>query len=199
LTAAEFEVVFPLLAWQLLFVHGITIGYHREHIATFRTRCPRAVPTLVAAGAVAFMAVALSNPSVNGPAWLRWSVVSPQHFVSLYERYFSLSDLGIGRVLNLAVALPFGYALLTRGWGVASRFERLFVTLGQGSLGAFVLHVYGLLLLAHLPSTDEVWINTLVQVLLIVGIALLLDRIQRWRVRRPAAVATPGLVAVHVR
>jgi hypothetical protein len=97
-------------------------------------------------------------------------------------------------LLNLAVALPCGYALLTRGWALASRFQGLFVTLGQGSLGAFVLHVYGLLLLAHLPSTDEVWINTLVQVLLIIGIAMLLDSIHRWKVREPIRFTAPSIL-----
>jgi hypothetical protein len=196
LTAAEFETVFPLLAWQLLFVHGITIGYHRDAIAAFFARSSKAFPVMVGAGAVAFMVFALSNPAVSGPAWLRWGLVSPQHFVSMYERYFSLSDLGMGRVLNLAVALPVGYALLTRGWAVASRFQGLFVTLGQGSLGAFVLHVYGLLLLAHLPHTDEVWINTLVQLLLIVAIASLLSGMQRWRrAAQGGGFVTLGLTA----
>jgi len=71
--------------------------------------------------------LALSNP------------VSPQHFASIYERYSSLWDLGIGRIVNLAVALPCGYALLAWGWAIAGRFQRLFVTLGQGWLVAFVL------------------------------------------------------------
>jgi hypothetical protein len=32
LTGAEFESGFPILVWQLLFVHGIVIGYHREQL-----------------------------------------------------------------------------------------------------------------------------------------------------------------------
>jgi hypothetical protein len=199
LTAAEFELVFPLLSWQLLFVHGIAIGYHREGIGAFLARAPKALPLVVAGGSVAFMIFALSNPAVAGPSWLRWAMVSPQHFASMYERYFSLSDLGMGRVLNLAVALPAGYALLTHGWPIARRFQALFVTLGQGSLGAFVLHVYGLLLLAHLPITDEVWINTVVQLLLIVAIAWLLNGMERWRVRRVRPFAAPGLVPIPAR
>ena len=59
----------------------------------------------------------------------------------LYTRYFSLTDLGIGRLLNLAVALPLGYMLLSRCWTIAGPFQTMFVTLGQRSLGAFVLHV----------------------------------------------------------
>ena len=58
--------------------------------------------------------------------------------------------------------------------------------LGQHSLGAFVLHVYGLLLLAHLRLPQGIWINTLVQMTLVYAIATLLDgaRILRERRRR---------------
>jgi len=188
LTASEFEAVFPILAWQLLFVHGITIGYHRENIAAAVARCPRALPIGVACACVAFMTFALSNPSVEGPPWLYWRVFSPERFFALYDRYFSLTDLGIGRILNLGVALPVGYALLA--WcaigSIAARLQPLFVTLGQGSLGAFVLHVYGLLLLAHLPETDVLWINTVVQVTLIVAIAAALNALNRLPARRRA-------------
>jgi len=191
LTSAEFEIVFPILAWQLLFVHGVAIGAHREQVSAFFARCPRTLPMAVVAGALGFTLFALANPAVAGPPWLRWSLVSPERFAELYERYFALSDLGIGRVLNLAVALPVGYLLLTRGWPIARRFQALFVTLGKGSLGAFVLHVYGLLLLAHLPSSDGVWVNTAVQVAMILSIAALLGIMQR---RRTAAVPSRTLL-----
>lgn len=181
LTGAEFETVFPLLTWQLLFVHGLTIGYHRDEISAFLARGPKLLPIIVGSVSATFMAFALSNPAVNGPAWLHWGVVSPPHFVAMYDRFFALSELGIGRVLNLAVALPFGYGLVCWSWSVASRFQKLFVTLGQGSLGAFVLHVYGLLVLDHLPHTDAVWVNALAQLALIGAIAALLGGMQQWR------------------
>ncbi|HVZ19635.1 MAG TPA: OpgC domain-containing protein [Vicinamibacterales bacterium] len=183
LTAAEFEVVFPILAWQLLFVHGIAIGYHRDAIAALVKRY-RALPLAVAGvSAAAFTLVAFCNPFTGGPEWLRLGLISPETFTSMYERYFAFSDLGIGRLLNLAVALPVGYALLSWRWGLAARLRPLFVTLGQGSLGAFVLHVYGLLLLSQLPDA-AVWINTLIQILLVVAIALALHTMQRWRASR---------------
>jgi hypothetical protein len=186
LTAQGFEMVFPILAWQLLFVHGITIGYHHEALTAFRDRCPKLVPAAIACASVAFMGFALCNPEVNGPSWLRWRIISPEQFSTLYERYFSLSDLGIGRILNLAVALPFGHAVLASRaiWSIAGRLQSLFVTLGQASLAAFVLHVYGLLLLAQLPESDQVWLNTCIQIGLIVGIAGALKAIQRMSIRR---------------
>src|SRR5206468_3188760 len=44
LTTAGFESAFPLLAWQLLFVHGIAIGYHRHEVGAFVARMPAFTP-----------------------------------------------------------------------------------------------------------------------------------------------------------
>jgi hypothetical protein len=130
-------------------------------------------------GAAAFTVFALCNPRADGPSWLRASVVSPEVFTYLYDRYFALSELGIGRLLNLAVTLPLGYAVLTWCWPIARRSQAVFVTLGQQSLGAFILHVYGLILLSNLPHPDGVWANTWAQVILILAIAALLNGVKR--------------------
>ncbi|PWT81316.1 MAG: hypothetical protein C5B57_10710 [Blastocatellia bacterium] len=192
LTKAQFESSFPLLAWQLLFVHGIVIGYHRERLTAFVSRCPKVVSIAIGAAAAAFIVFALCNPWVEGPSWLHWSVVSPERFTYLYFNYFTLTDLRIGRVLNLAVALPIGYALLTRCWAIARPLGIVLVTLGRQSLGAFVLHVYGILLIAHIPAlSDDLFINTLVQVLLIVTIAALLNGVERLPLGRARVRTVP--------
>ena len=198
LTSAEFESVFPICAWQLLFVHGITIGFHRDRIGTFVSRCPKIVPIAAASACASFVIFALCNPWLDGPSWLPWSVVSAERFSYLYTHYFRLTDLGIGRLLNLAAALPLAYAVLTWCWKAARPLQSVFVTLGQQSLGAFVLHVYGILLLAQLKLADEFWTNTLVQVMLIVAIAAALNGIQGvlvGRRRRVPAVAPARLAA----
>lgn len=184
ITTTGFELAFPLLAWQLLFVHGIAIGYHRSDVSAFFARLPAItwrVAVLITAG---FTIFAFCNPWSAGPSWLHLRVVSPERFTSLYEGYFTLSRLGIGRLLNLSFALPVAYVTLTRYSALARPLERVFVVLGQRSLGAFVLHVYGLLLLAHLPLRDGIWINTLAQVTLVCTIATLLNSAQRLRYRR---------------
>jgi len=193
-TASEFESVFPILAWQLLFVHGIVIGYYRDRLGAIVARCPKPIPIAIVSACVAFMGFALSNPTVDGPAWLHWRLVSPQAFVNVYERYFSLSDLGIGRILNLAVALPTAYVLLSwrRLEVLVGPLRAVLVTLGRGSLGAFVLHVYGLLLLAHVPESDQLWINTIVQLLLIVAIAGVL------KAQQLIAATSPPRLPLHV-
>jgi hypothetical protein len=188
LTSAEFEVVFPIATWQLLFVHGIAIGYHREGVGAFASRWSKPVLVTAAAAVAIFFVFASCNPWSDGPAWLRLSIVSPARFASLYGRYFGLTELGIGRVLNLAVALPLGYAALTAAWPRIRLLHAIFVTLGQHSLGAFVLHTYGLLVTAQVGSVDHVWVNAAVQVLLIAAITVVLAGSRRLAVIRRQAV-----------
>jgi hypothetical protein len=197
MTAAGFESAFPLLAWQLLFVHGITIGYHRHTIGAFVSRLPRYTPAVAIAITAGFMVFAFCNPWADGPSWLHLRVVSADRFAFVYARYFSLMDLRAGRLLNLTIALPVAYMLLTRYWAVARPLERVFVTLGQRSLGAFILHLYGLLLLAHARLPDGLWINTLKQALLVLTIAALLDiaRLRRDRRREPEPARAEPLAA----
>jgi hypothetical protein len=183
LTTAEFETAFPILAWQLLFVHGIVVGSRRQQIRGFVDRLPRAIPMAVGAAAVGFVFLALSNPWAEGPAFLHWGVVSPERFTDLYFKYFALSELGIGRILNLAVGLPVGYALLTWCWRIARPLGAVFVTLGQQSLAAFVMQVYVVLLVEQLPlfQVNDFWINTLAQIVMLASMAALLEGARRVR------------------
>jgi hypothetical protein len=191
MTTAGFESVFPILAWQLPFIHGLTIGYHREGVSAVVADWPKAASIACVGAVAALMIFALSNPWAAGPSWLHLGAVSPERFTYLYGRFFGLTDLGIGRLLNLAIGLPIGYAVLTWGWSIARPLGIVFVTLGQRSLGAFVLHVYGILLISALPYTDDLWANTLVQLTLIVAIVTLLNAMQRLRdSRRASGLAT---------
>jgi hypothetical protein len=57
-----------------------------------------------------------------------------------------------------------------------------------------VLHVYGVLLIEHLPQADEFWANTLVQIVLVVSIAAVLYGARHLPLRRrpmTAAAARP--------
>jgi hypothetical protein len=194
-TPAGFEATFPLLVWQLLFVHGIAIGYHRDRIAASIAGTSRIVLPVAAVATAGFVVFAFSNPWTDGPAWLQLHVISADRFSELYERYFSLSALGVGRLLNLAVALPVGYAMLTRFWPLARHLEPLFVTLGQRSLGAFVLHVYGVLFLANANLPESSLGHAVAQLAIVCGIAALLNLSNLVRDRRRAPARAQPLAA----
>ena len=70
----------------------------------------------------------------------------------------------------------------------------VFVRLGQQSLGAFALHVYGILMIAHMPlvRANGFWISTLIQVVLILAIAVLLNATHRVPLRRSAMTGAPA-------
>jgi len=191
LTLAGFESAFPILSWQLLFVHGVTIGYHRSALTAFATRLPPFPRRVAIAAAVGFAIFAFCNPWANGPAWLRLPLLSDERFAYVYAKFFGLSQLGAGRLLNLAVALPFGIAALNPSV-VAQPFARVFVTLGQRSLGAFVLHTYGLLLLAQMKLPQGIIPATLVQLTFVVALAVLLNARDIVRDRRREPVLVPA-------
>jgi hypothetical protein len=195
ITSGQFESTFPLLVWQLLFVHGIALGYYRDRLGAFVTGLPKLVPAAAYGASAAFIVFAFCNPWTEGPGILHWSLVSPDRFATLYSDYFTLSDLGVGRLLNLAVSLPVGYAALSALWRLARPFGAVFITLGQQSLGAFVLHVYAILVMAHMPSADGLFTNTLVQLTAIVAIAALLNAMRRVSPsRRSSITATSQLL-----
>jgi len=196
LTSAEFEDVFPIPAWQLLFVHGIAVGYFRDRVSAFIVERQKVLPAAAAVASALFFLFALCNPWAAGASWMHWHIISPDRFTYIYGRYFGLSNLGVGRLVNLAVGLPLGYGLLTWCWALASRVQIVFVTLGQQSLGAFVLHVYALLLLQNLPRHDF-WLNALLQVAVVLAIAGALNGIQRLSVspRRVPVVAPQRIAA----
>jgi hypothetical protein len=183
LTSAEFESVFPILAWQLLFIHGIVIGVHRKQIRAVVDAVPQGFPLAIAGAAAAFVVLALSNPWAEGPAFLHWNVVSAERFTDLYFTYFPLTELGIGRLLNLAVGLPVAYVLLTWCWRIARPFGVLFVTLGQQSLAAFIMQVYVVLMIEQLPifQANNFWVNTIAQVVVLAGMVALLKGAGRVR------------------
>ena len=199
LTMAGFESAFPLLAWQLLFVHGIAIGYHRNDVSAFVARMP--THHAASGGARRPPASRSSRSAIRGLTVRRgftWASCRRTGSRPCTSSYFTLSDLRVGRLLNLSIALPVAYVMLTRYWALARPLETVFVVLGQRSLGAFVLHVYGLLLLAHLPLPDGIWINTLAQVTLVFAIATLLTSAQSLRYRGRRTVAGTGRTARRV-
>jgi len=187
LTKAGFETAFPLLSWQLLFVHGIAIGYQRDRLTAAVDRVWPAVAPATVLATVAFAVFACCNPWTDGPVWLRARLLSPEVFTYLYDRFFSLSGLGAGRIVNLAIGLTVAYGTLTRYWSLFRPVHAILITLGQHSLGAFVIHVYALVLLAYTPFGGDVFINTLVHVVMLVATAAILQMLKRPRAsRRPA-------------
>jgi hypothetical protein len=169
-TGAQFEYAFPLLTWQLLFLHGLALGYNREGVFSFmssRSGRPLLIGCCVLFGAFLFFAQNTPNPLI--PPYARLSLIPPAVFNTLYDPYFLKNTLGPLRVVNDAVALVASLTFLTLLWRPIERvFGGFFIPLGQASLYVFIVHVYVLALVSNLAplhlTTDhrDLWVNTLV-------------------------------------
>lgn len=144
-TGCSFEYGFPSLTWQLLFVHGLALGYHREAVAAWWARGgPWKLPLLVGSAAVCLLAFgwAQCTPNPLVPAWARVEgVVPPELFSRLQGAYLYKNTLGLGRLLNLSALLLWAYLLAKAHWPWVQRLVGWWaVPVGQSTLYVFVVH-----------------------------------------------------------
>ncbi len=157
---AVFESPFPLLAWQLLFVLGLTAGWHREFLVS---RARTAVGGAILGGSAVLFAIGLFF-TWNNP-WRPWSSDSLQYslgvipedtFAAMYTALFERSPLGPGRLVFVVAALITLYAALTVLRRPVERFVvPVLAPLGQATLYVFVLQVFFVALVASLPLPES--------------------------------------------
>jgi hypothetical protein len=143
ITGAQFEYAFPLLTWQVLFVHGLTVGFHWNKIqAWFRTGAGRAAIYGCVAVAAAFLVFAQGTTNPLLPSWARFHLFDA-FYTKHWVAYCQKNTLGILRLVNYGAFLVAIYALLTRCWGFFSRALGWFlIPIGQATLYVFILHVF---------------------------------------------------------
>jgi hypothetical protein len=142
-TGALFEYGFPLLSWQILFVHAFAAGYFQAEIAWRLTARSRAlVIAICALLSFGFMVYAQNNPSPLWPDWFHLSLVPPELFNRLNGGLFAKNTLGLLRLVNDAVFFVTMLWLLDRFKDTAQRaLGWLLVPIGQASLYIFVMHL----------------------------------------------------------
>jgi len=164
-TGAQFEYAFPILTWQILFVHGLIIGYYRNELwNVFQTKQGKMIFFVLLIVFFIFLFFTYNNPLDQIPAYLRLQMIDPDTFRSIYKDFFDKNTLGIGRLLNDFVVFVVSYAVLSYAWKPLNRiFGWFFVPIGQASLYVFILHVYVCIVMANIPMFNEgnFWVNTL--------------------------------------
>jgi hypothetical protein len=152
------ERAFPILVWQVLFVNGIVLGWHRERLARGLRRHRRLACGVVLAAAAAFAGLQLAGAAlVDAAAWARWEA-----------EHFHKGSLDIARLLAM-VSIAAAIYLALRRW--AAPTERmlgpLLLPLGRNSFYIFIMHVFVCLAVASIPPLAAGGLgligNTLVQ------------------------------------
>ena len=168
LTGAEFEEAFPLVAWQLLFVHGVIIGYYRKNVVEFFQGVKgRAFVIACFVLSILFAVFACNQPADQIPEWAKLRWMAPETFNWWYQNFFLKYNLGPGRLLNNLALFVSSYVVLTVAWKPIDRsMGWLFIPLGQESMYVFFMHIYLILLIENtpLPQMHNVWINTAIHI-----------------------------------
>ncbi|MFZ1343409.1 OpgC domain-containing protein [Thiothrix eikelboomii] len=185
-TGAQFEYAFPIMAWQLIYVHGMVVGYYKQEVlAFFKTSLGKALLWVSILLALCFLFFTWNHPLPHIPQWISLNLIAPETFHHLNSEYFSKSQLGVGRLLNVVVLFISMYALLTVCWQPINKaLGWLLIPLGQASLYVFFIHIFLLLAIMNtpLPAYNNFWINTAIHASLLAVVWLMVKKefLFRW-------------------
>lgn len=165
LLPSQFEVPFPLLTWQVLFVTGLVIGWYRTSLLAFvRRPTGRVVLAVMVLAHLAIVVLAWSSGYTSNGYDVRLALLSQASFDAVYAGWFQRTTLDPGRLLDVWLVLATLYALLTAYWRpINDALGWLLVPLGQASLYVFVLHVLAALVVVNVPGLggDSIALGTL--------------------------------------
>lgn len=156
---------FPLAAWQVLFMTGLAIGYHRAEFARKLRQLPRGPYLIALAAFFAGLVLMFRGEGI-------WPMISAHgdDFASMVYGAFDKSSLAIGRLIAFAIVFQFTYLAVTLFWKPLQAIVGSFLLpLGQNALYAYTMHVVvvGIFLSGQLRlvgyNSDVATINTLFQ------------------------------------
>lgn len=127
---------FPLAAWQVLFVNGLVLGWHRAALAAAareRLRALRRAPALLS---LATPLLALASTSWLGRAELGALAFDPM------TGLFAKPSLGPGRLVLFLAIFAAAYLVLTVAWQPINRLVGwLLLPLGQNALYGYTMQL----------------------------------------------------------
>jgi hypothetical protein len=139
---SQSERPFPVLVWQVLFVNGIVLGWHRERLARW-LGYRKAVCAVILVLAATFAAIQLAGPVlVDAAAWARWEA-----------EHFHKGSLDLARLLAMVSIAAAVYLGLRHFGRPAERLlGPLLLPLGRNSFYVFIMHVFVCLVVASIPA-----------------------------------------------
>ncbi|WP_394249599.1 OpgC domain-containing protein [Arthrobacter pityocampae] len=150
---SQFQDVFPLLTWQVIFVHGVVLGYYRRPIIDALS-APRG-KILIGAATGAY-ALVLGGLWLNHALGSGLPLIPAGYYETLYESAYVRVILQPGRLLNLAFFIVAAHVILTSFWRPINKLTGwLYIPLGRASLYVFIVHVYFVLAVANIPGLDR--------------------------------------------
>lgn len=179
---------FPFSAWQLMFVAGLVLGFHRTRIAEYLR------PARLIAVGLAFV-IALVVVQV-----IAATIIAPDiGVIDVNEILFDKNDARIGRILALFAVASFAYAAVTLWWVPVRRAVGwLLLPMGRRALFAYGVQLFAVAffasdLMAPVRLDRE---NALFQAAAVAMVWLLCLAYPRVEERIKQLTARPGALAV---
>ncbi|QDG89898.1 OpgC domain-containing protein [Pseudarthrobacter sp. NIBRBAC000502770] len=162
LLPSQFEDSFPLLVWQVLFVVGLVVGYHRRSIVAWLSAHTWVVAACTAAAfALAFLS--WGNPYLANNYDVRLALMPDAAYRAMYDALFGRTYVAPGRLLNVLVLVVAAYAFLSAYWKPVQRALGWFlIPLGRATLYVFIMHVVLIAVVANIPALQQqsIFLNT---------------------------------------
>ena len=162
LLPSQFEDSFPLLVWQVLFVLGLVVGYHRRSIVAWLSAHTWVVAACTAAAfALAFLS--WGNPYLANNYDVRLALMPDAAYRAMYDALFGRTYVAPGRLLNVLVLVVAAYAFLSAYWKPVQRALGWFlIPLGRATLYVFIMHVVLIAVVANIPALQQqsIFLNT---------------------------------------
>lgn len=191
---------FPVAAWQVIFVNGLLMGWHRDRVrAAFLRVSPGVVLALCTAGMAVLILIQRAHDTGRLAGWPIIGRLAGELYLTLFDK----PSLAPGRLIAFAILFGFAYSLVTVFWTPIRRaLGWLLLPLGTSSLRAYGMHllvivlVYNVDVLARQYDRSRTG-NTILQVVT-VGLTFLVvvgwRRVEEginWRAMLPAWPAGP--------
>ena len=179
LTVSQFEFAFPLLAWQFIYVLGMSCGWYKDELTSL-ARLPfgHVVIGAMVVFALVMMFIAQNHTNPFMPPALMMHVIPPADFNWFYRTLAAKNGLGPMRVLDDFCLIITVYLVLSRFWTPINRLVGWFlIPLGQHSLYTFIIHVYFVLIASqfvHFDLWHQAWVtNTVVHTVVLMALWLM--------------------------
>jgi hypothetical protein len=173
------ENAFPVLAWQILFVHGVLAGYYRHKVRSILagwTGCIILILAFILFLACCFFAI--NNPWYDIPVLPRLALIPETTYYWIYSNFFGRTPLEIGRVINTFAVIGILYLVLTFCWIPCQRIAGwLCVPLGQATLYIFIIHILFVLMVHNINilQHENIILNTVAHTV-VIGIIWIMVR-----------------------
>ena len=173
---SQFEGVFPLLSWQVLFTHGLVLGtYRRQVTRALTSRWGLAGCTVFVLGYAAALVWLWLGHRFGYPA----APFPAGSYDWLYEHAYNRVFLQPGRLVDCVLMIIVVHALLTTCWKPINWLVGwLYTPLGAASLYVFVVHVFFVIAVGNIPGLDrtDFWIGTLIHTVIMMTIWLMVKK-----------------------